>query len=283
VGPSPNTVDLVALLRSGLGSRSRTLRAAAELGDPGALLDSRLGLLAADARDRAHCEIEGWRRRGIEVVSTFDPGYPSNLLHAAEPPPLLFLAGRLSDADQRAIAVVGSRQASDRGLRATRAVALRLIDDGFTVVSGLAAGIDTAAHEAALAGGGRTVAVVGCGLDHCYPPENRELQRRIGVEGAVVSPFWPADRPARHTFPERNGVMARMALATVIVEASATSGTRIQGRVALDEGRRVLLLPAVLEQAWARELANRPGVEVVHTPAEVGEALARGPAVAPAN
>ena len=275
MGPAPDTVDLVALLRAARVSPKRALADAAAAGGAEALLDARLGLLTADARERASREIEGWQRRGIDIVSPADPAYPGMLRTAGEPPPLLFVAGRLEARDRPGVAVVGAREASEPGLRAARGFATRLIDDGFPVVSGLAAGIDAAAHEAALAAGGRTVAVVGCGLDHCYPPSNRELQRRIAADGAVVSQFWPETPPGRHTFPLRNEVMARISLATVIVEASERSGTRIQARVALDERRPVLLHASVLERDWARALAERPGVHIVHTPAEVHDVLAR--------
>jgi DNA processing protein len=251
------------------------LEEARAAGGVGALVDSQLGLLAGEARQRARQEIDGWLRRGIQIASPFDGGYPAGLRATGSPPPLLFHSGELIDADDRGVAVVGTRRATSRGIRAVRAVVWRLLEDGFTVVSGLAAGIDTAAHEAALDAGGRTVAVVGCGLGHTYPPENAALQRRIGAEGALISPFWPELPPSRRTFPMRNGLMARLSRATAIVEASVTSGTRIQARVALAEGRPVLLLPPVLEQDWGAELACRPGVHAVHTIAEVSAALTR--------
>jgi DNA processing protein len=266
---------LVALLHSDGRWAARVLDEARAAGGVGALVESHLGLLVGDARERAWDEIEAWDRRGIRIVSPFDAGYSGCLRATGSPPPLLFLAGELTSADDRGVAVVGSRQATSRGIRAARAVVWRLLEEGYTVISGLAAGIDTAAHETALDAGGRTVAVVGCGLDHSYPPENARLQRRIGAEGAVVSPFWPEVPPSRRTFPMRNGVMAGLSLATVIVEATAASGTRIQARAALTEGRPVLLLPGVLEQDWGAELVSRPGVHAVHTTAEVSAALAR--------
>ena len=143
------------------------------------------------------------------------------------------------------------------------------------MVSGLAAGIDTAAHEAALAAGGRTVAVIGTGLRHSYPPENAALQRRIAAEGAVVSQFWPDAPPSRTTFPLRNAVMSGLALGTVVVEASFRSGARLQARLALAHGRPVFLWRAVLDEPWAREVAQRPGVHVIDEPAQVMETVER--------
>ena len=142
-------------------------------------------------------------------------------------------------------------------------------------MSGLAAGIDTAAHTAALDRGERTVAVIGTGLHHTYPPQNAGLQRTIGSEGAVVSQFWPDSPPSRRSFPMRNAVMSGISLATVIVEATQTSGARIQARLALAQGRRVFLLEQLLVQEWARELATRPGTHVVRAAEDITETIDR--------
>jgi DNA processing protein len=268
------TAALVALLREG---RHGWTRYAAEVAAVGveAVLDAELGLLAGEAIERARAEIGGWHQRGIHLVSLWDDDYPANLSRVPERPPLLFIAGHLSGADDRSVAVVGARTASQPGRRAAGAIARRLCAAGCTVTSGLAEGVDTAAHEAALKVGGRTTAVVGSGLDHCYPARNAALQRRIALDGAVVSQFWPEARPSRQSFPMRNAVMAGLTLATVIVEASATSGTRIQARMALAAGRPVLLMADLLEQSWARELAQQRGAVVVHSPADAVAAVER--------
>jgi DNA processing protein len=162
------------------------------------------------------------------------------------------------------------------GAKRGRAIAEHLVDSGYTVVSGLAAGIDTAAHTAALAEGGRTVAVIGTGLARAYPPQNEDLQRRIGTECAVISQFWPDSPPSRRSFPMRNAVMSGIALATVVVEASDTSGARMQARLALAQGRPVFLLTSLVErQAWARDYSERPGTQVVRDPVEITAALKR--------
>lgn len=218
-------------------------------------------------------QIAAWEAEGIKLVSVLDPDYPENLKAAHDRPPLIFVAGELKAADARSVAVIGSRNASDAGLAAARTIAEHLVERGFTVISGLAAGIDTAAHTAALEKGGRTVAVIGTGLRHTYPPQNAELQRRIARDCAVVSQFWPDDPPSRRSFPLRNGVMSGMTLATVIVEASATSGTRVQARLALGQGRPVLLRDALLDQDWARELAAQPGVRIFRKPEQIVAAL----------
>jgi DNA processing protein len=133
------------------------------------------------------------------------------------------------------------------------------------VASGLAAGIDTVAHEAALERGGRTLAMVGTGLDHCYPRQNTGLQHRIVRHGAVISQFWPETRPSRGNFPLRNTLMAGLTEASVIVEANAMSGTRIEARAALGMRRTVVLLDTLLEQQWARDLSEQVGVKVVQS------------------
>jgi DNA processing protein len=220
-------------------------------------------------------EIAAWEAEGIKLVGVLDRDYPENLRAVHDRPPLIFVAGELTPQDARSVAVIGSRKATDQGLAAAGAMAGHLVEREFTVISGLAAGIDTAAHNAALDRGGRTVAVIGTGLRHVYPPENAALQRRIAAECAVVSQFWPDDPPSRQTFPMRNAVMSGMALATVIVEATHTSGTRVQSRFALEQGRPVFLRGSLLDQGWARELATRPGVHVFDDPEQVSATVER--------
>jgi DNA processing protein len=224
---------------------------------------------------RAQEDLAGWHRSGFGLLTVLDAEYPVNLRGVHDRPPLIFVAGRLNPGDARSVAVVGARRASDAGLATARRVAEGLVADGHTVVSGLAAGIDTAAHTAALDAGGRTVAVVGTGLKHSYPAENASLQQRIAETGAVVSQFWPDAPPRRQSFPMRNAVMSGLALGTVIVEASPTSGARVQARMALAHGRPVFLLRALVAQPWARELAARPGTHVVDEPSEITAALGR--------
>jgi DNA processing protein len=220
-------------------------------------------------------QLTAWEADGIKLVSVLDPEYPVNLKSVDDRPPVLFIAGELKAVDARSVAVIGSREASDAGVTVAQAIAGHLVEQDFTVISGLAAGIDTAAHAAALSKGGRTVAVIGTGLRRAYPPQNAELQRRIAADCAVVSQFWPDDPPSRRTFPMRNAVMSGLTLATVIVEASATSGSRVQARFALGQGRPVLLRDALLEQAWARELATKPGVHIFRDPDQVGPTVER--------
>jgi DNA processing protein len=244
-------------------------------GDAYQLLEQEHGLLAQEHLRRAARQIESWSAQGISVLCALDAEYPENLRSVHDRPPLIFLTGRLLRDDARSVAVIGSRRASSRGLATASAIAEHLTETGYTVVSGLAAGIDTAVHTAALACGGRTVAVLGTGVSRFYPPENRALQDRVAHHGAVISRFWPDTPPTRENFPLRNAVMSGISLASVVVEATRTSGSRLLARLALAQGRPVLLLHSLLEQEWARELAEREGVYVIDSPSGVPTLIER--------
>jgi DNA processing protein len=226
--------------------------------------------------DQARADLMRWDAEGMRLVTLLDPDYPPNLRAVHDRPPMVFIAGRLTPVDARGVAVVGARKATDAGLQIATDFASHLATKRYAVISGLAAGIDTAAHTGALGQGGRTIAVIGTGLARAYPPENEPLQRRIANEYAVISQFWPDSPPSRRSFPMRNAVMSGIALATVVVEASETSGARMQARLALAQGRPVFLLDSLTRrQAWAREYAARPGTRVISEPAEVTTALDR--------
>ncbi len=266
---------LVLLLREGERPWQQYADAIEEAGGALPILEQEQGLLAHEQLAPVTAEIERWRQSGMLMLTVLDQDYPNNLRAVHDRPPLIFVAGRLVPVDTRSLAVVGARQASERAVAAASAVAEHLVDRGYTVISGLATGIDTAAHSAALAAGGRTVAVIGTGLRRSYPPQNAALQRRIAREGAVVSQFWPDAPPSRRSFPMRNAVMSGMSLATVVVEASQTSGSRMQARLALAHGRPVFLRHTLLSQPWARELAARPGTHVVSSPGEITDVIER--------
>ena len=181
---------------------------------------------------------------GIRVVRRNEADYPEWLRRIYDPPALLWTRGTLvADEGERAVAVVGSRAATPLGLAFARSLAADLAAAGLTVVSGLARGIDTAAHQGALEAGGRTVAVLGSGLDALYPRENAALARAIERDGAVVSEFPPGTGPWKQNFPRRNRTIAGWARATVVVEAGEKSGALHTARAALEEGRDVLAVP----------------------------------------
>ncbi len=277
---------MVALLRTGGRPWVEYAELVEERGSAAAVLATELAGSNAPARQtslldppppagddllaRARADLDRWSADGMQLVTVLEAGYPPNLRAVHDRPPMVFVAGALTPADARAIAVVGARKATGAGIERARAIAEHLVDSDYTVASGLAAGIDTAAHTAALARGGRTVAVIGTGLARSYPPQNASLQRRIASECAVISQFWPDAPPSRRSFPMRNAVMSGLTLATVVVEASDTSGARMQARLACAQGRPVFLLASLVErQAWAREYAARAGTHVVRSPTEI--------------
>jgi DNA processing protein len=167
---------------------------------------------AAQALESATADLRAWEAAGINAIAVGDPTYPANLATTRDRPLLLTIRGHLAPSDQRAAAVVGSRRASSAGVRQASTIAAQLVSAGFVVVSGLAAGIDTAAHRATLDLGGRTIAIIGTGLQHSFPPENAELQERLGREHAVVSQFWPDAGPSKDTFRMRTALMASVSL-----------------------------------------------------------------------
>ncbi len=244
--------------------------------EPPELLDSVTGARVTEADiDRFETQILELGREGVSLVTVLDEDYPDNLRLVYNRPPFLFVRGELRADDERAIAIVGTRQASDEGREQAARLARELAAHSVTVLSGLALGVDTAAHEATLEVGGRTVAVMGTGIRRVYPAQNRELADRIVASGgALVSQFWPDAPPARWSFPMRNVVMSGMAVGTVVVEASRTSGAKMQARLALEHGKRLFLVESlVLHEQWARDYAERPGATVVQSVDDVLAAL----------
>lgn len=220
--------------------------------------------------------IRGLQTQGIAVLTVLDPEYPVNLRAIYNRPPFLTVRGTLHSADQRSIAVVGTRRASPQGLDQARALACDLAGADVTVLSGLALGVDGAAHTAALDTGGRTVAVMGTGINRVYPADHRELARRIveSGQGALVSQFWPDAPPTRYSFPMRNIVMSGMAVGTVVIEASKTSGAKMQARLALEHGKRLFLVESlVMQEPWAQDFSRKPGVTVVRSATDVLDVL----------
>ncbi|MCP2254326.1 DNA processing protein [Prauserella aidingensis] len=220
--------------------------------------------LSAAARD-----IAAWRAEGLGFMTFLDCDFPAQLREIHEVPPVLFHRGKLVP-DDVGMSVVGSRKASHRGLDIARAITQGLVQRDITVISGLAHGIDTAAHTQALEDGGRTVAIIGTGIRRSYPSDNAPLQQQIATQGLVMSQFWPDAAPTKHSFPMRNAVMSGYGRATIIVEAGEYSGARIQARQAVAHGRTVILTDHVVEtNAWARALVDRPGVHVARGTADV--------------
>ncbi|MER6570554.1 DNA-processing protein DprA [Streptomyces sp. NPDC001093] len=268
---------LVALLRRGdrpwsevtdqvetVGSARDVLESSLDLSGQGTLFDTGPSV----DLEKVAAEIADWEREGMRLVTILDPDYPLYLRLVHQRPPLLFLRGTTADDDLR-VAVVGTRSPTPEGVAHARAIAGGLAERGVTVVSGLAAGIDTAAHGSALAAGGRTVAVIGTGLRHVYPAQNAGLQQEIAGKGLLISQFWPDAPPSKTSFPMRNAVMSGYSLATVVIEAAYRSGARMQARLALEHGRRVFLMRSLMTHEWAREYATRPNTTVIDGPEDV--------------
>jgi DNA processing protein len=197
-----------------------------------------------------------WRREGAgrHVVTLGDAAYPAALLQTADPPLLLYAQGRLELLQRPALAIVGSRNPTPQGADNARAFALHLARSGYTIVSGLALGIDGAAHEAALSAGGdaSTIAVVGTGMDRVYPSRHHELAHRIAEQGLLLSEFDLATPPLRENFPRRNRLIAGLAQGTLVVEAALASGSLITARCAAEAGREVFALPGSIHSPQSR-------------------------------
>jgi DNA processing protein len=191
-------------------------------------------------------EIERARRKGVEVLTPADPAYPPLLKGSADPPGALYLRGSLEADDRLAVAVVGARRATPYGLDLAAKLGRDLAARGFTVVSGLARGIDAAAHRGALEGGGRTLAVLGSGVDRIYPEEHEALAQSIAARGAVISEMPLGTAPLAKHFPQRNRVIASLGWGTVVVEAARDSGSLITANLALQEGRLVFAVPGLV-------------------------------------
>jgi len=231
------------------------------------------------ARDRIYSETSS----AAPSIELGDAGYPANLREISTPPERLFVRGTMTEDDALAVAIVGSRTATSYGLAVAERLAAELAGRGITVVSGLARGIDSAAHRGALRVGGRTLAVLGSGVDVIYPPENRRLAREIEGHGALISQFAPGTRPLAGHFPARNRVIAGLSLGVVVVEAAERSGALVTARLALEEGREVMAVPGFPghpASAGANQLI-RDGACLVRQALDVAEELGLALAVAP--
>jgi len=187
------------------------------------------------------------KRYNLKILTVYDKEYPWNLKNIPDPPIVIYVKGNLKEEDKFSIAIVGSRRASFYGLASAERFAAELSCCGFTIVSGMARGIDTYAHKGAIKQGNRTIAVMGYGLKHIYPPENKELIEEIAGKGAVVSEFPMDAPPLRQNFPRRNRVISGLSLGVLVVEAARNSGALITADFALEQGREVFALPGKVD------------------------------------
>ncbi|WHH58924.1 DNA-processing protein DprA [Petroclostridium sp. X23] len=191
------------------------------------------------------------QRLNINIISMNDSGYPRMLKKIYDPPCVLYVRGRLPGENNISIAMVGARKASNYGRNAAEKIASSLAERGICIVSGMARGIDTSSHRGALKAGGKTAAVLGCGVDVVYPKENAELMNYIIKNGAVISEYPPATAPIQNNFPARNRIISGMTLGTIVVEAGERSGSLITVDFALEQGRDVFAVPGNIDTHYS--------------------------------
>jgi len=214
-----------------------------------ALQSAGLGLKLAERvlQIRASLDLDKYMSRlqaqGIQILTWDDELYPRRLKEIDQPPPVLYMRGELKPEDFWSVAVVGTRRVSAYGRQVADELAMYLANNAVTVISGLARGVDAIAHQSALKAGGRTIAVLGCGVDRIYPPEHTQLAEKIMANGAILSDYAPGTPPDASNFPPRNRIISGLSMATVVVEAGQTSGSLITAQFAADQGREVFAVP----------------------------------------
>jgi DNA processing protein len=228
-------------------------------------------------------EIDFCRRNGVSIVAEADAAYPRALREVHDPPGVLFVRGAIQPTDALAIAIVGSRHATHYGLEQAERLAGSLARAGLTIISGLARGIDAAAHRGALAAGGRTLAVLGSGVLNIYPPEHDKLADEVIARGAVLGEAPVRSAPTSGAFPQRNRLISGMSLGVIVVEAALQSGALITARHAMEQGREVFAVPGRVDNRMSRGCHRliRDGAKLVETAEDVLEEL--GPLVAAAT
>ena len=236
---------------------------------------SRENLLAVRARRDLDRELEKIAAVGARVLTWKCPDYPRLLREIADPPPVLYVKGTIAEEDAWAVAVVGTRRASPYGREVTRRLTGTLARSGITIVSGMARGIDAEAHWAALKAGGRTIAVLGCGIDQVYPPEHRKLAQEIASHGALVSDYPLGTPPEGSNFPPRNRIISGLSLGVLVAEAGVRSGALITADFAAEQGRDVFAVPgSILARGCAGTNALiRDGAKIVLGPEDILEEL----------
>jgi len=238
----------VRTMVSALGTASAIFTAGSD-----SLIQAGVGPECAQAilRQRDSVDWEGEQERaagsGVRLITQIDAEYPKQLLEIHDPPLALYVSGELESRDTHSIAIVGTRHPTNYGLQCAEKLAFRLAGAGFTVVSGLAEGIDTVAHRAAIKAKGRTLAVIGSGLDCLYPVSNKDLAKEISAHGAVISEFPFGRKPDKTTFPIRNRIVSGLSKGVVVVEAGLKSGALITVNQALEQGRTVFAVPGRID------------------------------------
>jgi len=215
------------------------------------------------------------KKQGVKFLTLTDTDYPNPLLSIPDPPPYLYVKGTICKEDERAIAIVGTRLPTLYGLSTAEKLARELSVYGITIISGMARGIDSAAHRGALAAKGRTIAVLGCGVDRVYPPENKKLYEQIISNGAVISEFPIGAPPLPENFPQRNRIISGLVKGVLVAEASLRSGSLITARLALDYGRDVFALPGSITSSQSKGTNNliKQGAKLVEDARDILEEI----------
>lgn len=234
------------------------------------------GLLAFTQWDEVEQEVQRADEAGVKIIPFGSAIYPARLRSIADPPPCLYVKGEIRREDDKAVAVIGTRSASHYGRRVARDLCRGLASLGFTVISGMARGIDGVAHDEALNAGGRTIAVLGSGVDRAYPPEHRKLYHRISENGAVISELPLGAPPLAFNFPARNRLISGLSAGVVVVEATEKSGSLITAAIALEQGREVFAVPGEVGSSRSRggHRLIRQGAKLVENVDDILEEIA---------
>jgi DNA processing protein len=238
-------------------------------------------IVAARHEIDVESELRDCRENGVTLIVESEAGYPSSLRTIPDPPGVLFVRGDILPSDGLAVAIVGTRHATQYGLAQAERLAAGLARCGYAIVSGLARGIDAAAHRGALKAGGRTLAVLGSGVLNIYPPEHEQLAAEVTARGAIISENHPRSPPLAGAFPQRNRIVTGLSLGVIVVEASERSGALISARHAMEQGREVFALPGRVDSRTSRGCHRllRDGAKLVETVDDVLEEL--GPLATP--
>lgn len=229
--------------------------------------------LPPETQQQIQQELEAVQAGQFSLLPFTDPQYPARLKTIPDPPPILAFTGTLLPQDHYALAIVGARKASAPGRAFTQKLSGDLAALGFTIVSGLARGTDGVAHEGAMASSGRTLAVLGCGIDHMYPPEHRSLRKKIEERGAVLSEFPMGTPPHAYHFPQRNRVISGLSLGVIVTEATSKSGSLITARLALEQNREIFAVPGNVNSPLSRgpHLLIKQGAKLVEGVSDIIE------------
>jgi DNA processing protein len=242
-------------------------------------------ILAESRQEKIDAALQWLSEENHSLITLADDGYPSALLQCPDPPPLLYVAGNAAILGGVSLAIIGSRNATPQGLANSHNFASAIASCGIAVVSGMALGIDTAAHQGAMAGGGATVAVLGCGADIAYPRANAELAFDIVHHGAVVSEFAPGTPPLASNFPRRNRIISGLSQGCLVVEAAMASGSLITARFALEQGREVFAIPGSIHSPLSRgcHALIKQGAKLVETAQDILDELHFGADISKPN